>query len=743
MNPFIEPVPERIGAHLRAILAHEEPVVIQMASDLNARGQFEAQWLVVTDKRTILIPFEGQEVSVPFEALSEVQLEERVGSGSLVLKRLSGAPISVPFSNSLKPKFAEAASGIRQMSKGEDLVLPEKLTRSRCDKCGRLLPEQDGICPACIRRWDTLKRITAFLKPYKTRVLMLMALAVLTPLLDLVPPQIVRFIIDDALAAGTDLSLLVQLVAALLGVQILNWAFEMGRGWLRGGLASETSMDIRSQLFKHIQFLGLKFFDKRKVGTLISRFTNDADELEMLLLFGIPEVITNVLMMTGILCLLFYMNWVLTLYVLLPVPLIFGASIWIWGYLRMLRSKWHSRWSMLSSQINESITGIRVVKAFAQEGREATRFDMYNNKLRDVSVTWERSWFIFSAVMNFLMSFGVFFVWYFGGRQILEGDLTLGVLMAFISYLWQLYRPLTFFHGLNNFLTRAFAGAERIFEIMDTRNESIDGKDLVDVGRIEGAVTFEGAHFEYERGKPVLKNVDLKVLPGEMIGLVGKSGVGKSTLTSLITRFYDLDQGKITIDGVDITHIPLEALRSQIGMVQQEPFLFNETLFQNIAYSKPDATFDEVVQAAMAAEAHEFIVQKPDGYNMLVGERGNKLSGGEKQRITIARAILQNPRILILDEATSSLDTQTEKKIQAAISRLVSGRTTFAIAHRLSTLRRADRLVVLDDGKVAEEGTHDELMARQGIFYKLVQTQQETSGVVAVGGGKEDPQAQA
>ena len=287
-------------------------------------------------------------------------------------------------------------------------------------------------------------------------------------------------------------------------------------------------------------------------------------------------------------------------------------------------------------------------------------------------------------------------------------------------------------------MIHAYAGAERIFEVMDTPVESFDAPNAKAMPQIGGRVSFKDVTFGYDPGKPVLRGINLEVAPGEMIGLVGKSGVGKSTFINLICRFYDVSRGRLDVDGEDIREIRLEDLRGQIGLVHQEPTLFNVTIADNIRYGKPDATFDEVIRAAIAAEAHEFIIAKPDGYDTKVGERGGKLSGGEKQRISIARAILHDPKILILDEATSSLDTPTEKKIQIAIARLVKGRTTFAIAHRLSTLRNADRLVVLDDGKITEVGTHEELIARRGIFYKLVHTQQATTAVMAVGGGKAD-----
>jgi ATP-binding cassette subfamily B protein len=729
-----------VDAKLRDAKPPEERVLIQVAADVADGGSFGERWLVVTDKRLFLISPDGADgmVEVPIGELESARAEPLVGGGRLELGRKGKETLYLSYSSSMSPKFSEVAEGIGRLSKGEEVSLPTEVERTRCPKCGRLLPEKNGVCPACIKRWDTFRRITGYLSPYRGRATLLAVAAIAGTLLELIPPLITRRIIDDVLTPRDNLRLLVWLAVGLLGLRALAWLLDVSQGWLRAYLGHRTGADIRDQLYRHLQHLPIRFYDKRKLGALISRFANDSDRLEMLLIFGIPYILTNSLMLASILGFLFYNSWTLTLFVLLPVPPIALGGILLWDRLQLNWSRWSAKWSRLSSHLNESIAGIRVVKAFAQELQERARFDRRNDELRQASVTADRNWFVFFVVMNFTMSFGVFFVWYFGGRKILHQGLTLGTLMAFISYLWLLYRPLQWFGDINNFITRAFAGAERIFEILDTKAEPFEAPDAAPMPRMEGRVRFRDVTFGYDRGRSVLKGIDLEVEPGEMIGLVGRSGVGKSTLVNLICRFYDVSHGCIEIDGSDIRKIRLEDLRRQIGVVHQEPFLFNGTIAENIGYGKPGATFDEIVRAAVAAEAHEFIVARPDGYDTVVGERGNKLSGGEKQRIAIARAILHNPKILILDEATSSLDTRTEKKIQDAIARLVKGRTTFAIAHRLSTLRSANRLVVLDDGKVAEVGTHEELMAHQGLFYRLVQTQRETSAVMAVGGGKEN-----
>ncbi len=744
MQPFMESMPPEIDIKLRREKPEDEKVLIQVATDLIDNQSFGEKWLVVTDGRLLIIPTDGMDgtVAVLLKEIQEAKIEELVGGGRLVVERKSGEPIYLHYSSSLILKFTEVAEGIKKLSKGEALELPTEIERTRCPKCGRLLPEKGGKCAACVKKLDTFRRIFDYVRPYRVLLVLVMVITTAGALIGLLPPLIIQHIIDDVLTPKSSFGLLVRLVLGLLGLRLLSWLSEVGRTAFSSRLGFRASEDIRAELYRSLQFLPLRFYDKRKVGSIISRMTNDAERLEIYITFDIPYVFSNVLLMVGIFSLLLYKDWMLTLYVLLPVPLIVLGGTLIWNRMERYWHRWSAKWARFSSHLNESITGIRLVKAFAQEKREGARFDQRNDELRAASVAADRFWFVFFTIMNFLMSFGAFFVWYFGGRRILAGDLTLGELMAFISYLWMLYRPLRWFGDFYNFMLRAYAGAERIFEIMDAPTEPFDNPDAVPLPHIEGRVTFKDATFGYDVGKPVLKGINLDVAPGEMIGLVGKSGVGKSTMINLICRFYDVNRGRLEVDGVDIQDIRIEDLRSQIGMVHQESMLFNSTITENIRYGKPEATFDEIVRAAIAAEAHEFIVTKPDGYDTIVGERGNKLSGGEKQRIAIARAILHDPKILIFDEATSSLDTPTETKIQIAIARLVKGRTTFAIAHRLSTLRNADRLVVLDDSAIAEVGTHEELMAQKGIFYKLVQTQQETSAFIAVGGGEDAPESE-
>lgn len=466
----------------------------------------------------------------------------------------------------------------------------------------------------------------------------------------------------------------------------------------------------------------------------MSRITNDSDQLWDFLTDGIPWFISNILTLVLIGAVLFKMNWQMALLLLTPAPFIYGLTKW---FMPRAHKKWHFVWQRISkmySALNSTLNGMRVVKAFAQEDRENDRFRDRNRQVFEASYAANGMWAVYWPAMGFLMAVGYWIVWIVGGHKILtaQDGMTLGTLTAFIGYLGQFYSPFQNFSRVMDWSTRSMTAAERVFEVLDTQPDITEAAQPVPMPHMQGAVEFENVAFTYDKSKRVLEEFTLKVEPGEMIGLVGHSGAGKSTLINLLSRFYDVTEGSIKIDGVDIRNIRQEDFRRQLGIVLQEPFLFPGTIRDNIAYARPDATTDEIIRAAKAANCHEFILKFADGYDTSVGDRGQRLSGGERQRISIARAILHDPKILILDEATASVDTETEKQIQEAITNLIQNRTTFAIAHRLSTLRNASRLVVMKEGKMAECGTHDELMAEDGVYAKLVNIQNEVNKIRAV-----------
>jgi ATP-binding cassette subfamily B protein len=480
-------------------------------------------------------------------------------------------------------------------------------------------------------------------------------------------------------------ALLGWLVVILAVAQVLSTGIGIWRGRLSAYLSGTITYRIRTQLYERLQWLGLSFYDKRQSGALMTRVTQDVNELNNFLVDGLQILVVNGLTLLGIVIILLGQNWYLTLLVLLPVPLVIFSTRRIWKF---LRTRFDRLWSLRSSMnagLNSTLTGSRVVKAFAQEGREISQFNRRALNLTEAQMSVEQWWATLFPLIGLIMTSGSFIVWYIGGRQVVGGVITFGVLNMFLFYLGQLYAPLQGMTRIADWLSRAVTAAERVFEIVDTEPDVQDEDDAANLAEIKGAITFENVSFGYEKGRRVVENINLTVAPGEMVGLVGHSGAGKTTIINLISRFYDPSEGVITIDGVDMKKVKMADLRGRLGIVLQEPFSFPGTIIDNITYAKPDATPEEIMRAAKAANAHDFIMRFPDGYDTQVGERGVKLSGGERQRLSIARAILHDPRILILDEATASVDTETEKQIQEAISRLIKGRTTFAIAHRLST----------------------------------------------------------
>jgi ATP-binding cassette subfamily B protein len=603
-----------------------------------------------------------------------------------------------------------------------------------CPTCNATLPGGGETCAACERELRSppstwvLLRLWRFAQPYQWKLLLGITLMLGSTAARLVPPYLTIPLMDEVLVpfqTGVEIppAKVAWILAGLLGAAVMAWVLGWMTTWLLAIVSERIAADMRTASFEHLLGLSLDYFGAKRTGDLMARIGSDTDRISIFLSLHALDFITDVVMLVMTSAILFSINPWLALVTLVPLPVIGWLIQAVRARLRMGFEKIGRAWSDVTNVLADTIPGIRVVKAFAQEKRESQRFREANRSNLAVNDRLNRTWSLFSPTVTLLTDIGLLIVWAFGIWQVSHGEITVGVLTAFIAYIGRFYGRLESMSRIVSITQKAAAGAKRIFDILDHNSSVPEPAQPVKIERLDGQISMRGVGFRYG-SRTVIRGLDLDIKPGEMIGLVGHSGSGKSTLINLICRFYDVSEGSVQVDGIDVRRYGVSDYRRHIGLVLQEPFLFFGTIAENIAYGRPDATREEIIAAARAARAHEFILRLPQGYDSLVGERGQGLSGGERQRISIARALLIDPRILILDEATSSVDTETEKDIQAALDNLVRGRTTIAIAHRLSTIRKADRLVVLDRGKVVEVGGHEELIAARGAYWRIHEAQE-------------------
>lgn len=570
--------------------------------------------------------------------------------------------------------------------------------------------------------WYSYKRLLKFILPYRKRLALAVVCMAFSGLSNVVVPWLIKDVIDKVLA---DKNLYV-LNLICIGILLLFFArgfFYFGQRYLMSYVGQKIVNDIREALYRHIQKLSLSYFDRRKTGNIMSNLTNDVTALQTAIADNLISFVQEAVILIGSLVSMLYLYWKLTLLTLIIVPLVVFTIRFFGNRLRNAGHKVQGKMADITALLEEAISGIRIIRSFNRESYEIKRFMYQNDSNFWALMTTTKLTSMLTPFIQFFAAIAVVGIIWYGGISVIDGEMTAGALIAFLIYAINLANPVRRISEIYGTIQKSLAAADRVFETLDTEPEVKEKKDARELPQVQGHITFNHVDFSYDKEHPALIDFNLKIHPGEAVALVGPSGAGKSTVANLLPRFYDVTGGSLTIDGIDVRDVTFSSLRQQIGLVPQETMLFNATIRENILYGRLDATEEEVVEAAKAANAHSFIMQLPHGYDTIVGDRGNSLSGGQRQRIAIARAILKDPRILILDEATSALDTESEKIVQAALDRLMKGRTAVVIAHRLSTVRDCNKIIVIDHGRIVEEGTHAELLEKGGLYAHLYEVQ--------------------
>ena len=748
---------------LRAHLEPDEEVTAGAESDMVLPGTFGQSWLVGTTRRILTLtgPPTKLVVSASLSLKNVITLNSRDGLGSSLLEAATpeGVIVLLRYTEAKEPGIDAAVDHLKSLLPelnreqeefygGEAFEHALRQKTVPCPKCSKPMRRWMTVCPDCVDKRELIGRLLQRSKQYWKPITYTFLLTAFLRFCAIYPAVLQQQLVDEVLQLGRgtqydpQIQLLIKLVVILAVVRVAQAIASGVQQFVMTWLGEKVTNDLRLDIYTHLQRLGVSYYDQKETGWIMDRVTGDTATLQSFMTDTLQRTVINVVTLVVIAVMMLQENVPLAILALLPAPVVSVMSRY---FMKRTHAIWHWAWrrrSRMFALLSNVLPGVRVVKAFVQEDREFERFERQSLHYMDARVQAARVFAGFSRSTQIIMALSTLAIWGYGGYLVLQQQagiqqtgVSVGVLVMFIALVAQFYSPLQELTNMSQQIQQAATSGQRVFEVLDTRPDMEDDENAVQLEKIEGSVEFDNVTFGYDERRPVLKGITFKVEPGEMVGLVGPSGAGKSTTVNLICRFYDVSGGSVKVDGHDVRDVQLSSLRRQIGIVLQEPFLFHGTIAENIAYGVPDAPMELIIRAAKAANAHDFILRFPDAYDTMVGERGTRLSGGERQRISIARAILKDPRILIMDEATSSVDTETEALIRGAIDRLVAGRTTFAIAHRLSTLQNATKLIVLEKGRLAEMGTHQELLSRpDGLFRQLVDIQKELADVVGVGG---------